>query len=309
MSEQGDTIPKAAGIYKITCTITNKIYIGSATDLRRRKRDHFLYLSRNTHKNRKLQAAWNKYGAETFLFEIIELVSDLDMLIIREQFWLDTLKPFDDGGYNLAFIAGSTRGIKYPAEAVERSAAKHRGKKQTPESNAKRSATLKGVKRGPFSEEHRRKLSEAKQGQMPSFEARAKQSAALKGRKHSPEHIAKRAAARRGSKHPPEARAKISAKAKGRKQSPEVIEKRAAAIRGRKHPPRSEGWRRKLSEAKKGTTQTPESNAKRAASLRGRKQSPEHTAKALEGKRRAKAMRESLPNAPTLWDEPMNDAS
>jgi len=57
-------IPAEPGIYKITCTANKRIYIGSAVNLLKRKRDHFNTLRRNNHCNLHMQRAWNKYGPD-----------------------------------------------------------------------------------------------------------------------------------------------------------------------------------------------------------------------------------------------------
>lgn len=99
---------KQSGIYKITCKIDNKIYIGSSDDIIRRWRDHKNCLRRNCHHSKFLQRAWNKYGEDNFSFEIVELVNDINLLLENEQKYLnqyDSCNPAN--GYNLSKIAGS----------------------------------------------------------------------------------------------------------------------------------------------------------------------------------------------------------
>lgn len=63
-----------AVIYRITNMANNKFYIGSAESFARREWQHKYDLKRGVHKNPRLQAAWDKYGEEMFVFEIIEEV-------------------------------------------------------------------------------------------------------------------------------------------------------------------------------------------------------------------------------------------
>src|SRR5260221_8854899 len=93
-------IPNASGIYRITCTVNDRFYIGSAVNLYKRWYDHRFHLSRKTHRNQKLQRAWDKYGEDAFLFEVIEFVL-MPFLLMREQYWLDKLNPF----FNIARFA------------------------------------------------------------------------------------------------------------------------------------------------------------------------------------------------------------
>lgn len=64
-----------AVIYQITNMVNGKYYIGSAESFARREWQHKYDLKRGAHKNPRLQAAWNKYGADAFVFEVIEVVA------------------------------------------------------------------------------------------------------------------------------------------------------------------------------------------------------------------------------------------
>lgn len=89
-----------SGIYKITCVITNKFYIGSSYDIENRFKSHVYALTKQIHCNKYLQRAWNKYGKENFKYEIIEITKD--NLLEVEQKWLDDTRCFDANiGYNL----------------------------------------------------------------------------------------------------------------------------------------------------------------------------------------------------------------
>lgn len=95
------TKENVCGIYKITCVVTGKFYIGSSLSIRIRWTSHKNTLKRNKHANSYLQHAWNKYGSENFLFEILENVPRAK-LIEREQYWLDLTKCYDkEIGFNI----------------------------------------------------------------------------------------------------------------------------------------------------------------------------------------------------------------
>lgn len=97
---------KTIGIYKITNLLNNKFYIGSSCDIRARKYLHFSMLKNNKHHSPILQRVYNKYGKKYLSFEIIE-ECDVENLIEREQYYLDSLKP----EYNICKVAGRTAGI------------------------------------------------------------------------------------------------------------------------------------------------------------------------------------------------------
>lgn len=61
-----------AVIYQITNMLTGDFYIGSAQSFARREWQHRYDLKKNQHKNPHMQASWNKYGEEAFVFEILE---------------------------------------------------------------------------------------------------------------------------------------------------------------------------------------------------------------------------------------------
>jgi group I intron endonuclease len=76
------------GIYKIINIQNNKFYIGSAVNFSRRKTRHFSELRTGKHKNKHLQAAWNKYGESFFIFTPVEEVKDKSLLLEAENNWL-----------------------------------------------------------------------------------------------------------------------------------------------------------------------------------------------------------------------------
>ncbi len=103
-----------SGIYKIINLKNRKCYIGSSIDIKDRFRDHKSYLKKNKHHCIALQRAYNKYGVENFLYDIIEHC-DSSILIEREQYYLDNLKP----EYNSLKIAGSSKGYKFGKQSKE----------------------------------------------------------------------------------------------------------------------------------------------------------------------------------------------
>lgn len=91
---------KICGVYKITNKVNGKFYIGSSNDIKYRWSQHKTQLKKRTHGNPYLQNAWNKYGENNFIFEIIEICSP-NIQFEREQYYLNTLKPFEEYGYNI----------------------------------------------------------------------------------------------------------------------------------------------------------------------------------------------------------------
>ncbi|MEQ8172689.1 MAG: GIY-YIG nuclease family protein, partial [Candidatus Eremiobacterota bacterium] len=61
---------KNSGIYCIINRVNQKIYIGSAKNLKDREKQHFSLLKNNKHVNKYLQNSYNKHGYENFEFKI-----------------------------------------------------------------------------------------------------------------------------------------------------------------------------------------------------------------------------------------------
>lgn len=83
-------------IYEICSLINKKRYIGWCTNFHIRKRTHLI---RNNHHSLKLQRAWNKYGADNFLFKILENDVESNVILEREIFYIKHFNSFKNG-YN-----------------------------------------------------------------------------------------------------------------------------------------------------------------------------------------------------------------
>ena len=280
-------------IYKITCLVNGKLYVGQTRQkLSRRITEH----KRDSSKGSiGLGAAIRKYGWENFSVEVIE-ECPVDKLSEREIFWIAELNSRSPHGYNLT---DGGEGLVNPSEETRAKMSAHRpdvsgeknpryGKKCSPETRAKISSANRG-KPSPMKGKH------------PSEETRAKMSAHRPdisgeknpryGKKCSPETRAKISAANmgkpspmKGKKHSEETRAKISAKAKGR-TSP------------RKGKHLSEETKAKLSAAKKGKKGTPHSPEVRAKISAANKGKPSHQ----KGKPRSEETKAKISAAKKAW--------
>lgn len=179
------SVSLTTGVYKITNTVTGKVYVGSASvHFKMRYRHHFTHLTKSDHENPYLQASWNKYGRTAFKFTIIETCNPQEC-VAREQFWIDTLNACDRRyGYNICPVAGSRLGTKWSDETrrktteafarpeyKEKMSAARSGRKLTEEQIAVRTAKQKGLKR---SEETKAKL----RATLATAETKARKSAA-----------------------------------------------------------------------------------------------------------------------------------
>ncbi len=91
-------MPRTQGVYTITNVRTAEVYVGSSIDIARRWSDHRRELLTKRHKNALLQTAYDRDGVDAFAIGILELVGEVELLTVREQHFLDLLKPaYNDG--------------------------------------------------------------------------------------------------------------------------------------------------------------------------------------------------------------------
>lgn len=81
-----------SGIYKITNTITNDIYIGATKNLPVRFSTHRSKIKNNCHPNRLIKLDSLKYGHEAFILEVLEYCS-IDDLYKKEIDYIQQLNP------------------------------------------------------------------------------------------------------------------------------------------------------------------------------------------------------------------------
>lgn len=192
-----------SGIYAIVNIVTGKAYVGQAFNIKKRWTNHEVELRLQRHVNPYLQASWNKWTENYFIFIVLERC-EIEFLTTREQCWMDKLKSADrEFGYNYAPAAGSLLGFK----ATEETRAKLVAKK----------AKYKGVCR---TDEVRAKIAASTKGRIVSPETREKQRQAKLGKSQSEQHKVNRGNGLRGNKN-----------AAGRKHTLEEKLKRGASIK------------------------------------------------------------------------------
>lgn len=188
---------KISGVYAIKNKLTDDLYIGSSDDIKRRWTHHRRDLKAGKHYNKILQSAWDKYGEENMLFEIIE-ACDKSELLTREQEYIDDCQP----RYNImdiAYCPPSRKGISPSKETREKISRALLGRKvseeerqrnseghvklwQDEEYKASRSGKNHPNHGASMSEEQKEKISATLMGHPVSEEARAKMSKSKKGK-------------------------------------------------------------------------------------------------------------------------------
>jgi hypothetical protein len=99
---------KPAGVFQIKNLVNGRILLGSSLNLEGPLNAHKFMLTMGSHKNEELQHDWNEFGAEIFVFEVLEVVKAkddpdfnlADELTLIEEIWFEKLEPVGERGYN-----------------------------------------------------------------------------------------------------------------------------------------------------------------------------------------------------------------
>jgi group I intron endonuclease len=232
------------GIYKIQSKIKpERIYIGSAMCFNLRWNEHRYLLRKNKHHSKIIENHILKYGykdLEFLIIESFEFISN-EHLLSREQYYIDTLKPF----FNICKVAGNTSGVKLSNETKMKLSKILTGKIVSAETRLKMSISGKGKNKGKkASDKTRLKLSNDRKkrglwvgknnpmyGKKLSGELNG-----MYGKKHSEETKQKmrgrvitdserinKSNAHKGLKHSEETKAKIKLNHKSKKYSQENV--------------------------------------------------------------------------------------
>lgn len=109
------TLKGHSGIYCWFNKVNGKFYIGSATNLNNRINDYFQDYYLKAKKDLVIVRALSSYGYENFALLILD-ITDINNVLIREQFYLDELQP----EYNILSKAGYSAGYKHTPEVIEK---------------------------------------------------------------------------------------------------------------------------------------------------------------------------------------------
>lgn len=188
-----------SGIYEIKNGINSNIYIGSSVNLKARLYFHRHALETNSHYNKHLQSAWNKYGKENFYFYVIEYCHK-NVLVQREQYFIDTFNPI----YNKCQKAYSCAGVIKSKETCQKISKAKMGHPVLPETRARLSLLSTGNNNAlgyKHTKEAKIKMSLSHKGIPMPYEKRMNISKALIGIRRSEETKKKMSLASTGNKY------------------------------------------------------------------------------------------------------------
>lgn len=149
---------KNCGVYRIINKSNNNCYIGSSNNLKQRYNSHLNRLIKNKNKCSILQRAFNKYGQNNFIFQVILCCNPKDRLYYEQQL-IDELEP----KYNIYIQVNDNplRNIPMSNITKEKLRRSHQGIKLTEQHKLNISQGLKGHK---VSDKTKQKQSSAKKG-------------------------------------------------------------------------------------------------------------------------------------------------
>ena len=95
-------------IYKITCKINNKVYVGQTSESLKQRFSRHMGYQKNEH-DTKFYRAVRKYGVENFEITQIDSASNQEELDNKELYWIKKLNSIDNG-YNTKAVKGKCGG-------------------------------------------------------------------------------------------------------------------------------------------------------------------------------------------------------
>ena len=101
------------GVYKITNTQNNKVYIGQSTDIEKRFKTHKKKLRKGSHENCYLQDDWTVYGEDAFSFEVVQKCRSANLNEIEQHLIKECEATDREKGYNIS--AGCGRDLSVPS--------------------------------------------------------------------------------------------------------------------------------------------------------------------------------------------------
>lgn len=175
--EPTQMVRKITGVYCWRNLVNGKVYVGQSVSVLARKQAHNSMLRRGVHFNKHLQSSWDKYGKDSFTWELLVECAE-DELDAQECYFLEKLNALDaDKGYN--HWSGGHTNRRHSDETKRKISEANRRRVWT---QAQKDAQSLRASGHVVSEEARRKMREAATGRHHSKSACEKMSRDRTGR-------------------------------------------------------------------------------------------------------------------------------
>lgn len=173
-----------SGIYQIVNRLTGRRYVGATMNVQRRWAEHRSALRRGVHWTRAFQDDWNTYGSDAFSWEVLQILTDRDQLLIAEDLHIhqSEIPPYNTNGRS---GTGPRRGYHHTAEARQKMSMAQKGHHKSPEWRRHLGVAHKG---STLSAEHRAAIGAGLRGHTDSPETKLKRRESLR-RYHRERHL------------------------------------------------------------------------------------------------------------------------
>lgn len=221
-----------SGVYRIVCLDNGKQYFGETSNFGRRLKEHCYSLSRGEHRNPYLQEDYDKYGPDSFSFEVVSILDDRSEMDVVEASMIADARV-NELCYNI-FDGGRYGSVSDPSFG-EKASIRNKGMVVPPE---RREAMSDNAKKQWENDEYRELMVNSAKKQWENPEYREKMLNAHRGKKLSDEQKALLRSVNVGRKATDETKLKMSMKRRGEDNgrakltADQVLEMRARTANG-----------------------------------------------------------------------------
>lgn len=174
-------------VYRILNVATDMFYVGSTSNHRRRKWEHWSQLKHGTHHCAPLQRAWDTYGEDAFEFEVLEECDDNQLPHIEETYLIKYASS--TACYNIALSAHQSPALLKSVQ-VKISTSLRRKYAEDLDYQPRLGSTHSAETREVISRKVQHALAEGRGGKfIPSEGTRLRMSEALKGNQNAKGHV------------------------------------------------------------------------------------------------------------------------
>jgi group I intron endonuclease len=157
--------PKGAGIYKLTCNVNGKIYIGKSVNLRERLVKH---KQNREIQNNPITNSIRKYGWDSFSVTILDVFDYIDNneLLLLESKYIEEYNSTDKAiGYNICKYSTDRTGIPHTNETKEKLRRANLGKIHSDETKQRLSDMFSGENHPMYGKHYDKSIIENRSGE------------------------------------------------------------------------------------------------------------------------------------------------
>ncbi|HCG99999.1 MAG TPA: hypothetical protein DE036_09610 [Actinobacteria bacterium] len=108
MKEEYKQALRPMGVFQVRNLVNGKVMIVRGLNIDGKINSTRFQLEMGSHMNKELQQDWKTYGADSFAFEVLELLEPVEGpapdytqdLEVLEELWLEKVQPYGESGYH-----------------------------------------------------------------------------------------------------------------------------------------------------------------------------------------------------------------